>query len=476
MSVLHPRRLRPTPEPTAEAVVLPDNPYLAGEVIGDRYRLEHEIGKGGMGVVWVAHSLVLGVDVALKLIRAETAGPGLATRMAREAHAAARLGHPSLVRVFDFGWTHRGDPFLVMEFVQGETLSSRLKREGSMPAIKAVQTLLPIADGLRLAHERRIVHRDIKPDNILLATDTIGRIQPKLLDFGIAKIEHTPLDGKLTQIGAILGSPEYMSPEQARGLETVDARTDVWSLTVALYEVLTGDVPFKGANYNALMQAIINDAPVPPRSGDNELWEVLSRGLAKNPDERYSSMSELGEALALWLYHHGVHEDLSGNSLRAIWLDRPLAEATEVPSSLKTPKPRSRAMQRFIDTVNGESFGAPSRRPARRLWLIGGGLTLSLMLLGVLWSGKSSTPPASATPSLDSISREVATQSLDMAQGDVSAEKEPAKGTTPALSISTEQQPSSSEGAAGGARSRTTTSKKAHVSSKPKKPKHDFGF
>jgi len=299
------------------------NPYLAGEVIGDRYRLVRELGSGGMGVVWVAHSLVLGVDVALKLIRASTAGAGLATRMAREAHAAARLGHPALVRVFDFGWTGRGDPFLVMELVQGETVAAVLTRESRVPAIRAVQMLLPIADGLRLAHDKNIIHRDIKPENIFLASDAFGRKQPKLLDFGIAKVDPTPTDNRLTQVGVILGSPEYMSPEQACGDE-VDERTDVWSLCVVLYEAVTGTVPFRKSNYNALMQAIIHEAPVPTTqfdAGDAALWQVVERGLAKPRHERWTNMTELGEALALWLYGHGIKEDLSGNSIRAVWLD-----------------------------------------------------------------------------------------------------------------------------------------------------------
>jgi eukaryotic-like serine/threonine-protein kinase len=486
MTVLNSRRLRPVSEPSAPATdAVAEDPYIAGEVIGERYRLEREIGRGGMGVVWMAHSLVLGIDVAVKLIRAETAGPGLATRMSREAHAAARLGHPSLVRVFDFGWTHRGDPYLVMEFVQGETLGALIEREGSMPAIKAVQTLLPIADGLRLAHERSIVHRDIKPDNILLATDTIGRVQPKLLDFGIAKVEHTPLDGKLTQVGAILGSPEYMSPEQAKGLETVDARTDVWSLTIALYELLTGDTPFKGANYNALMQAIINDAPVPPRSGDNELWKVLSRGLAKDPDERFGSMSELGEALALWLYQHGVKEDLSGNSLRAIWLDRALAEASNAPLSEKNGRPRSVAMQRFIATVNGESFGDRTDNSRRRHWLVGGAAAAALLaVVTVLWSAQSSAPPANTSPSRHVTPTQVAQVQPNVAKDETTtpaasaaSNVNDARGTDgPVVKSTKEDEAPSNETSAKAIRAKTTTSKKAHVSPKPKKPKHDFGF
>ncbi|HET9960268.1 MAG TPA: serine/threonine-protein kinase, partial [Polyangiaceae bacterium] len=316
------KALRLRSEPAAPAAE--PSSYLQGEVIGDRYRLERELGRGGMGVVWVAHSLVLGIDVAVKLIRAETAGPAVASRMAREAHAAARLGHPALVRVFDFGWTGRGDPFLVMELVQGETLSEMIRRECQVPVIRAVQILLPIADGLRIAHDRSIVHRDIKPDNILLSTDSLGRLQPKLLDFGIAKVGPTVGEGKLTQFGTVLGSPEYMSPEQALGLDDIDERTDVWSFCSALYEMVTGSIPFAKSNYNALMHAIISEEPqstVSQGVGDAAFWAILERGLTKERDKRFRNMTELGEALALWLYEHGIKADSCGNSLRAVWLD-----------------------------------------------------------------------------------------------------------------------------------------------------------
>ncbi len=336
---------RPTPRGAAETAAAeeltsgpdegaspPDEPneYLAGEVIADRYRLVRELGRGGMGVVWVAHSLVLEVDVALKLIRARSAGPSLASRMAREAHATARLGHPALVRVFDFGWTSRGDPFLVMELVPGETLSQLLQREQRVDAIRAVQIVLPVADGLRVAHDKHIVHRDIKPDNIFLATDAFGRKQPKLLDFGIAKVEPTAWDRRLTQMGVVLGSPEYMSPEQSRGVDDVDERTDVWSLCIVLYELVTGTIPFSKPNYNALMHSIIHDEPRSMQdeaAGDASLWLIVQRGLAKDRDERWSSMTELGEALAQWLCDHGIKEDISGNSLRAVWLDGSLVRS-----------------------------------------------------------------------------------------------------------------------------------------------------
>jgi len=360
----------------------PPSPYLAGEVIGDRYRLVRELGRGGMGVVWVAHSLVLGVDVALKLLRASAAGPGVSSRMAREANAAARLGHPALVRVFDFGWTSRGDPYLVMELVPGETVSALLAREMRIDAIRAVQMILPIADGLRVAHDKHIIHRDIKPDNIFLATDTFGRTQPKLLDFGIAKVDLNAHDGKLTQVGAVLGSPEYMSPEQAAGAEDVDERTDVWSLSVVLYELVTGTVPFSRANYNALMQAIIHDAPTPMHEhagGDASLWDVVEKGLAKDREERWANMTELGEALALWLYDHGIKEDLSGNSIRAVWLDGALSG---VRAELRSPVPPRRPLDVETQIAKREPT-ALSKRLAHRVGLTSRPRTLAMLAVGI---------------------------------------------------------------------------------------------
>lgn len=386
-----------TPEPS---------PYLAGEVIGDRYRLVRELGRGGMGVVWVGYALALGVEVAVKLIHVNVAGSVISSRMAREAHAAARLGHPALVRVFDFGWTNRGDPYLVMELVQGETLSAMLDREERISAIRAVQMLLPIADGLRLAHDRSIVHRDIKPDNIFMATDPLGRVQPKLLDFGIAKVGPGNVDGRLTQMGVVLGSPEYMSPEQALGVEDVDERTDVWSLSVVLYEMVTGNVPHRKANYNALMQAIIHD-DVPPmtdyESCDASLWQVVSVGLTKDRDYRWRTMAEFGEALALWLYEHGIKEDICGNSIRAVWLDGVMA--SRLPQLETAPPAASVATRnrRFSPTARTQVRPTPdlkTRLGRARLWLFGGAvIALGLLSFAIVSAGGySATESATHAP------------------------------------------------------------------------------
>lgn len=379
------------------------SPYLAGEVVGDRYRLVREIGRGGMGVVWVAHSLVLGVDIALKLIRASAASSALSSRMAREAHAAARLGHPALVRVFDFGWTRRGDPYLVMELVQGETLAAQLKRETRIPAIVAVQTLLPIVDGLRMAHDKGIIHRDIKPDNVFLAADALGRRQPKLLDFGIAKVDKQ-VDGRLTQMGAVLGSPDYMSPEQALGLDDIDERTDIWSLCVVLYEVITGALPFQKSNYNALMHAIINEPPTPSvefSAGDQALWEVIERGLRKQRQDRFANVTELGEALALWLYEHGVKEDLSGNSVRAVWLDAAMTAGLRDLPSERPLSTDSAGMQQNgaarMSTPVGTARGEASRVGERNKRSLYFGLPVFALVLAALgaWLVASFTGKAS---------------------------------------------------------------------------------
>jgi serine/threonine-protein kinase len=272
--------------------------------------------------------------------------------------------------------------------------------------------LLPVADGLRHAHDKNIVHRDIKPDNIFLATDALGRIQPKLLDFGIAKVGQNAVDAKLTQVGTVLGSPEYMSPEQAIGADDVDERTDVWSLCVVLYEMMTGTVPFRRANYNALMQAIIHDDPTPlvdHKAGDSALWMVVERGLKKERNQRWSNMTELGEALALWLYEHGVKEDLSGNSIRAVWLDGVLSGLrADVPES-EAPDGQGTTLSSMIRgkvpatgrpllvSGAGDAVTADGAPWVQRRWRLAAGAAAGLLLIGaVLGLLLRSAPEASA--------------------------------------------------------------------------------
>lgn len=301
--------------------------YTEGDRIGGKYTLIDRLGEGGMGAVWRAHNELLDVDVALKLIRTDEVeaaeGTLMSDRLLQEARAAARLGHPSIARVFDYGTTERNHPYIVMELLKGEDLAEALARRGRVSNTKAVATLMPIAHALATAHSQGIVHRDLKPENVFLARLEDGRVMPKLVDFGIAKMGTTTNKShRLTQTGTMLGSPIYMSPEQARGDE-VDHRADVWAFCVVLYELVTGRPPFEGRNYNALLYAIIADEPRPlpiKAEGDEELWNILRKGFEKERDKRWSTIDELGRALAQWLLVRGVHEDITGASLVTQWL------------------------------------------------------------------------------------------------------------------------------------------------------------
>jgi len=356
--------------------------HTAGDVLDGRYVLIEQLGKGGMGVVWKARSTALDVEVAVKLVRSSpTPSSDAFKRMAREAHAAARLGHPAMATVLDFGSTPDGDPYVVMELLHGESLGDLLGRERRMEAVRAVGTLLPIMDCLREAHEKGIVHRDIKPENIFISKTARGRLQPKVLDFGIAKLEQTtdaPCS-KLTQDGAVLGSPGYFSPEQARGETDIDLRSDIWSVCVVLYELITGDLPFSGANYNALLMSILKDTPKPITAGgfgDEALWRIVQRGLMRDRAKRWPSMWELGRALAGWLYEQGVMADVTSRSIKEVWLDARSA-SEQAPSPLAfgaegggRRRVLSTIKRRVADTLQGETIStliAQRRLPTRAL-------------------------------------------------------------------------------------------------------------
>jgi len=296
-------------------------PPSKGSVLAGKYRLDKLLAEGGMAYVWSAYNLELQLPVAIKLLRAAAPTERLPERLRREACAAARLVHPSIVRIFDVALTDAGEPFIVMELLEGETLAQLLAR-GRLSAVGAVQLLLPIAEALALSHDKGVVHRDLKPANVFVSGK--GReLQPKLLDFGIAKLVHTSaLVPKLTDKGLLLGSPNYMSPEQVRG-EQIDQRSDVWSFCVLLYKAVTGVVPFRSAKQLGVLEAIMNAepyAPPPEADVDAKLWQLIHWGLAKDPAQRPPTMRALGRSLARWLVERGATEDCCGSPLVTKWL------------------------------------------------------------------------------------------------------------------------------------------------------------
>ena len=360
-----------------------------------------------MGSVWRAVNLQLEAPVAIKVIRGEVERELLTMRLVQEARAAAKLGHPAIVRIFDVGESELGDPFIVMELLSGRSLGNLIANDGCLPATQAVQLLLPVADALSVAHAKGIVHRDLKPDNVFIAVDN-ERIQPKLVDFGIVKMSElgqkpsAPIlgsdsDGKkgtltrLTQHGTVVGSPQYMSPEQARGREDLDDRTDIWSFFVVLLEAISAQLPFREQNYNALLLSIQDDEPRSPdalRAEDAGLWAIIQRGLAKQPAARFQSMTELGQALSNWLVSQGVFQDACGVSLDSHSSERVSRRGGRTSfdsAGALTPKSGMRALNlEFVAAPNSEQVavaGDAATRGPRSGWLR---LPRLLLLAGVL--------------------------------------------------------------------------------------------
>src|SRR5262245_23119608 len=213
------------------------------KAIGFQYRIERLLGRGGMGAVYLAHELALDRDVAIKVLPPEQAGaPQLRDRFRREARTAARLNHPNIVPLHTFGEVN-GLVYFVMGYIAGESLASRLSRTGPLTSEESRELLTELADALAYAHRNGVVHRDIKPDNILIDAETGS---PRLTDFGIAKASFT--DAHLTTTGQLIGTPAYMSPEQALGSADVDARSDIYSLGIVAYQMVSGRLPFEAGN------------------------------------------------------------------------------------------------------------------------------------------------------------------------------------------------------------------------------------
>jgi eukaryotic-like serine/threonine-protein kinase len=288
-----------------------------GDLISGKYRLLRLLGSGGMGSVWAARNELTARDFAIKFLLPDLVEDKASlNRFFLEARACGQIKHPAVVDVYDMGQADDGSPYLVMELLEGEGFDERLKRVGVFRPAEAAAWIAFIARGLEEAHIRGLIHRDIKPGNIFFALDDRGDVIPKVLDFGVSKAidAGSPEDLVKTATGAVLGSPSYMSPEQASGEPDIDGRSDVWSLGVLLYEALSGHLPFEGLNYNALMVAIISKPHRALRDRSTAIPEELSlvvdAALAKDRATRISSARELAERLEAVADHLGGGPDL----------------------------------------------------------------------------------------------------------------------------------------------------------------------
>ncbi|MDX2107525.1 MAG: protein kinase [Candidatus Melainabacteria bacterium] len=269
------------------------------ETFANRYKIIEKLGSGGMGVVYLAHDPVLNLNVAIKVLLADPTGL-TAARLQREAMASGKLNHPIIARVFDFGQTKDGSPYMVMEYIDGKSLSELIAERGRLGVEEAIDIFRQILQGLALAHSHKIIHRNLKPSNIMVTSVDSRDQQVKLLDFGVAKLQ--AYSQELTSTGALLGSPIYMSPEQSQGDES-DARSDIYSFGCLMFETLTGIPPFKG---NSALETIsMHKTKAPPLVTDvvsdldisKELVSLIDSCLSKSPETRPQSCNDLLERL-----------------------------------------------------------------------------------------------------------------------------------------------------------------------------------
>jgi len=353
-----------------------------------RYDLREELGRGAMGVVFHGFDPVIGRDVAVKTLRLSEAGTGLSReelvgRFQTEARAAGLLAHPNIVVIFDAG-EEDGLFYITMEFVEGRSLQSVIDARQPFPIPRVLKLMEQVCSALDFAHQHNVVHRDIKPANLMLTADDVV----KITDFGTAKI----LQFGTAQTAHVMGTPSYMSPEQVKG-KPVDGRSDIFSMGVILYELMTGEKPFPGQNITTVIYKIINEEPIPPRSLDSSihpgLSAVITRALAKEPADRFQSCHELLSALKN--YHEMTSPDTTVrmspvNAKPPAGITRPAAQPPRVsafPVATKPTEPEPPASL-FSPIVMVEE--PPKKR---------GGWLLTLILLGIIgYAGYRVYPPA----------------------------------------------------------------------------------
>src|SRR5687767_9216982 len=290
--------------PSDGAVLQQTGDDLIGQILADKYRIEELISEGGMGAVYRGTHILMDKKVAVKVLRPSLAADDtIVARFSREAKAASRIAHPHALSVTDFGESENGVVFLVMEYLHGKTLKNEIRNAGPMPLARVVEIIRQVGSALDAAHAEGVIHRDLKSDNIMLV-DSNGADWAKVLDFGIAKITERvgSFDPGITAPNLIIGTPQYMSPEQCSQSSELDSRSDIYSLGVILYEMLIGHVPFTGESPTAIMMKHLQDAPpsvleerkdLPPAIG-----RVVTRAMAKRPEDRFQTVSELAEELA----------------------------------------------------------------------------------------------------------------------------------------------------------------------------------
>ncbi|HYQ44826.1 MAG TPA: protein kinase [Polyangiaceae bacterium] len=381
--------------------------FLETQVLAGRYRLNRQLGKGGMGSVWLAEHLTLNSWVAVKLMDPAIASTVEgAERFKREAQAAASLRSAHVVQVLDYG-VHENTPFLVMELLQGQSLADCLEREKRLAPERALSVITQVARAIGRAHTAGIVHRDLKPDNIFLVREDDQELA-KVLDFGIAKATGPQFGGTETRTGVTMGTPYYMSPEQVEGKKALDYRSDLWSLTVIACECMTGTRPFDGETYGELLLNICARPIVPPSQQGFFLPgfdEWFAKGANRDPLLRFSSAQELATSLA----------DVVSGRVKPALLSAPQATGPQATLPMDPPGPVFTGSQvaRAV-TARGTTGaavlrphpGSPSPRKKSALLPVvvglGFAIALALGLLALLVRSKAESPSSAQLPTAES--------------------------------------------------------------------------
>jgi serine/threonine protein kinase len=277
-----------------------------GDTIEGKYRIVRLIGEGGMGAVYEGENIRIHRKVAIKVLHSAVAAQSDAVqRFEREAQAAGRIGSEHIVEVLDLGSLEGGERFMVMEFLEGENLGDRIKRKNRVSTYEMAHILHQLLEGLAAAHAAKIIHRDLKPDNVFLMTSRVGvRDFVKILDFGVSKFSSLDSDMSMTKTGAVMGTPFYMSPEQARGGK-VDFRSDIYAAGVLIYEAVTGRVPFNAETFNELVFKIALESPEPAElvapGLDPAFAAIIARAMIRDPAGRFQTAQEFQAAVDTWL-------------------------------------------------------------------------------------------------------------------------------------------------------------------------------
>jgi serine/threonine protein kinase len=386
-----------------------------GVLLAGKYRVEAEIGSGGMGIVVSARHVAMGHRLAIKILRIqedERDLHGAVARFVREARAAARIQSDHVVRVTDVAALPDGTPYMVMEYLEGEDLRQLLARRGELDVEEAVGHILQACEGLAEAHAAGVIHRDLKPSNLFLSRRAGGQVVLKILDFGISKVAPRPGEAGITTTGALMGSPLYMAPEQMRSTKKVDERADIWSLGLILYELLAGSPPFEGETIPEVCVAVMSAPPLPisefRTDVPKDLQAILLKCLAKDPKDRYRTMGELARALHTFAPASArVHADRASATAKtarthpSVVIDdspgvpaesvaRP-RQAGSIPDegavALRRPEPES---------LPSWSAGRPRPRRARAMWIAIGAAACALAIVVGAVVARSKAPESGA--------------------------------------------------------------------------------